>query len=86
MFIYRVYTERKNMGVIERIARTVADGFTVLNADGVWKKQRENSVVFEFVGDKTLACAVVKFARSVKTLNWQDAVLVTSEKIQGGLI
>lgn len=86
MFRYRVYTENKNVRVVKHFADQIADGYTVLDADGVWKKQHEKSLVIEFIGAKQLAVEIVKFARKIKAINLQEAVLVTSESIQGGLI
>lgn len=86
MFRYRVYTENKNVRVLRHLADCVADGYTVINADGVWKKQHEKSLVIEFIGAKQLAVEVVKLARKIKSINLQEAVLVTSEVVTGGLI
>ncbi len=71
--IYRIYTEKK-VG-IEKLISFYFDGFSILNAIGYWKGQREDSIVIEIItNDNNKVKALVQ---EIKKTNRQECVLVT---------
>ena len=73
--MYRIYTEDTNRKGILACVSAAFEGFTVIPAQGYWKGERENSLVLEFETED--AGAVYALAESIRTLNHQEAVLVT---------
>jgi len=88
--LYRIYTERKNLPEIERILTQAGfDGFTILDAVGFWKGKAEYSVVVEILTEddaQDFHVRVHKVAKTIKRVNAQDAVLITSSKVDSLLV
>lgn len=49
-------------------------GYTIIEAKGYWKKQKESSLIIEVISDK--ACFVYDVATWIKIRNKQQAVMV----------
>ena len=90
MILYRIYTERKNLPEIESIVTQAGfDGFTMLDAVGFWQGKAEYSLVLEFITEEDpqfFHTRIVQVAETIKRINAQDAVLVTSQKVDSTLI
>ncbi len=82
---YRIYTERKNIQKSIALALCYFQGFTLFNSIGVWEGTQENSMVFEIIDGNVFADTTVHpvylFAQALKSLNEQQAVFVTREKV-----
>ena len=77
MNTYRLYTENKNANeVIEHVSHTF-ESFTYFTGIGYWKRQREDALVIEFIGELELDPKVDALAKWIKAHNNQQAVLVT---------
>ena len=80
--IYRIYTE--DLGNIPEIVSQYFDGFTVFEAVGYWKGQREKTAVVELVTDERVK--VYEMARTIKELNKQESVLVVPVSVSEGVL
>lgn len=78
--LYRLFTEDINRDVIETLAKSVFDAFTIFNGKGYWGGRAENSLILEVVGQDTpeLATKFRGLARRIKEVNNQQAVLIQS--------
>lgn len=78
--LYRLFTEDLNRGLIETLAKSVYDAFTIFTGKGYWKGQAENSLVLEVISDDSPeeASKFRGLARRIKEANGQQAVLVQS--------
>lgn len=74
--LYRICTENVNQNKIEKIVSKLFDGFTIVKGTGFWKRQKENSLIVEIVGDESDLNKVKSIASEIKVINDQDAVLV----------
>lgn len=83
---FRIYTENTNLPHIIKLSRAISDAFTVYHTTGFWKSSQERSLIIELIGSSLLRRKVKRLAQSIKRENSQEAVLVTSEFIHGGLI
>lgn len=83
-YIYRIYTEDKNLPKIERILDEHFPGYSVFKGRGVWKGVKENSLLIEV--DGAHSAEVSKVAGKIKKLNAQDAILVQRNPISAILV
>ena len=79
--LYRILTERKNTKQVEGIVSKYFTGYTILKADGYWKRERENSLIIEIDTNgggnpKTNKVKLNAIADAIKRLNQQQAVLI----------
>jgi hypothetical protein len=89
MKLYRIYTENKNKDFIKRLCDLAFDGYTLYQADGVWRGQHESSLVIEYLAvdyETEPGEQVENVARRIKEQNGQHAVLVTWHDIGMQLI
>ena len=82
---YRIYTELKNLENIAHILNSSFEGYTMYPARGVWKGIPEKALVIEII-EESAQEKVLCAARSIKEFNGQDAVFITTEKIEAELI
>ena len=73
--LYRIYTERKNEEVIEKIVGKYFEGFSILKSEGFWRLQKEDSLIIEIVAEDTDKL-INDLAKEIKEANKQEAILV----------
>jgi len=74
--LYRIFTENVNRKKIEGIVTERYIGYTIMNSTGMWKGQKEKSLVIEICTDKAEDAKVDWIAKAIKRENNQEAVLV----------
>lgn len=86
MKVYRIYTEDVNREEIKALADETLPAYTLFNGEGRWRGVSENSIMLEyidfgelFLSEKDTESVIKGLARSIKTANKQQAVLVTIE-------
>jgi hypothetical protein len=92
--LYRLYTEGgpRREAKVREIVGAQFDGFTILQAEGSWKGQRENSIVVEILVDSNEIRSTVSgqvsvedvvriVATDIKFLNVQETVIVTRQNV-----
>lgn len=72
--LYRIITENKNGRTVAAIVKRHFADFTLLNATGYWRGQREKSLIIEI--ETKLVKRVTEAARAIKRHNRQFAVLI----------
>ena len=82
--LYRILTENKNLGQVEKILRKDFEGFTILKAEGHWRLQKENTLVIEI--ETTDLEKIKKVAKDIKVANNQEAVLIQKIRNHAWLI
>jgi hypothetical protein len=82
--MYRIYTEDINRAGIEAILNSRFDAYTLLPAVGVWRGQREQSLVVEV--ETQDRGAVEDAARAIKEANRQEAVLLLEVPAEAVLV
>jgi hypothetical protein len=88
MRIFRIYTEATG-NLAERAEREIAtkfEGFSSFRGHGVWKGEREESIVFEILTAEHNRALVLAAAENIRLGNGQEAVLVTASDIVAELI
>lgn len=80
--LYRILTEDKNRKQVEDIIRAKFPGFTLYQAEGHWRLQREQTLIIEIETD--LDEPIMSVARDIKLANQQEAVLV--QRIQNSAV
>ena len=86
MFRYRLYTEDLNEARLCELFSAAFDSYTVFHAEGRYKTKCEWSLIFEVITQKPAWIHVSHLAEIIKKINKQESVLLTHEKINGGLI
>lgn len=78
MIIYRLYAENINKDKIREIVSKRFDEFTMIEAQGYWKGNKENNLVIEIVADKFYVNAILikEIAREICEMNKQERVMV----------
>lgn len=79
---FRIYTEDKNTKRLRILSKALFDSYTLFKGSGTWRGIDEKSIVFEMIGSSTLERRVLSFARTIKIVNSQQAVLVTRELVE----
>jgi len=74
--LYRVLTENVNRGNIDKIVGRYFDGYTVIEAQGVWCGKRENSLIIEIIAEGKDRPKVLAIAREINIANKQECCLV----------
>jgi uncharacterized membrane-anchored protein YitT (DUF2179 family) len=72
--MYRIYTEDANRSDVYAILDSHVSGYTIIEAIGSWKGQREASLVIELID--VPASTVTAIARTIRAHNKQESVLV----------
>jgi len=77
MKTYRIYTEDKNRESVIALTAKKFDSFTVYDAKGYWKGEKEDSLVIEIIDeDSDIRYRVNTLAYEIRILNKQDTVLI----------
>lgn len=87
--LIRIFTENKNFSEIEELVGKYFDGATFIKAEGLWRGEREHSLIIEIVTDLGRLTGIKRIERlcyDIKELNNQDTVLVQYIEIQSRLI
>lgn len=74
--LYRIYAERKNLEQIKRIVSDQFPGFTLIQAEGFWRLQREDSLIIEICCPKSEREQINELAAKIRDANKQESVLV----------
>ena len=78
MFKYQITAERKpdsEAWIIHHLSKIV-DGFTLVNATGCYKGQREDSIIITIVSDEFLMTKLMSFIRLYCAKFVQECVLI----------
>ena len=88
MKLYRIYTENLQRIKIEAEANKLLESYTILTGTGYWRGANEDILVIECIaGESTMEYIKIKqLARTIKALNKQDAVLVTSQDVDSWMV
>jgi hypothetical protein len=76
--LYRILTEDKNLNGIKKILNGLFNGYTIIEAEGLWKGVAENSLVIEIDSlgqDSFLKERIIQAAIEIKHLNNQIEVM-----------
>lgn len=85
-FVYRLYTENTNIDRLHSLIGISFDGYTVYAAQGVWRGDKELTVVFEIIsGDLSTLSTLKGIADVICEENHQQAVLVTRSPVESFL-
>lgn len=79
---FRIYTENK-----PNVASLVGDyfpAFTLFDASGYWKGQKESSSVIEIMTEDQ--SKVKALAERIKLENSQEAILITADKVEEEIV
>jgi hypothetical protein len=82
--MYRILTEDMNVDQLKGMLVGLGLDFTVLNAQGCWHGQRENSIAIEF--DNISRNRAEDVAQIIKSINRQEAVLLQEFPVNSQLI
>ena len=74
LVMYRILTERKNADQVKDALRDRGFDYTVIDAEGSWRGQIEDSMAIELDGVSWDVAANI--ARLIKTMNEQETVLI----------
>jgi hypothetical protein len=90
--LYQIYTEDKNYKVVEEVVSDEFSGFSIIQANGFYKRVEEDALIIEIIGDlPTCASAdnlryelerVRRVAKLIKERNKQEVVILTVTTIK----
>ena len=88
MKLYRICTEAKNVKRISEFAGNMFEGCGIFQGKGYWKGKQESSLCIEvFTGDDAgTKLAVIEFAKNIKAINKQEAVLIEEFEVRGEFV
>lgn len=90
MQLYRIYTEKKNIGAIENLLNIYFKGYTLINGTGYYEGEKENSLIVEVIlepsGTNLNHDNLQKIADEIKKFNNQKSVLITCSNIVADFI
>lgn len=87
MIFYRIHTEYVTLDNLDEVITLVKTMFPTTGANfvqgtGLWHGKTENSLVIEYIGSIADYPSIELLARAIKTLNNQEAVLITLTNCQ----
>jgi len=83
MFVYRLYTEAKNVDRLHELIGEDFKGYTAIKSLGVYNGKVEDSIVFEIVDDSLGTLSVLAaISEIIRRENNQECVLVTRNEIE----
>jgi type II secretory pathway component PulC len=82
--MYRILTEEKNVEQVKATLTGLGLDFTLFNAQGCWRGQRENSLAIEL--DNISLSRAEDAARIIKSMNKQEAILLQEIPVVSKLI
>jgi len=74
--IYKICIEDKNLNKVKDLCSICFDNFTVYYTEKYWKGKREKNIVIEINTEKDYEL-IEAIARKIKSLNGQEAILIT---------
>ena len=74
--LFRIYTENKNREWLEEFVSRTFKGFTIIEATGYWKGERERSLLIEIAALPHYKPVVEALASTIAYQNKQEACLV----------
>lgn len=88
MYKYTIYTEDINRDRIEALfaCSKIIHSYTLYNGIGVWQGQKEKNITIVIIDTEFIKAEVKRIATCIKQVNKQEAVLLTIEKVEGGLL
>ncbi|GEM_PF-4413070 len=92
MIKYTLYTENKNIESIKGFINLYYKGYTIINACGYWQGIKEKSLKIEILTEKSKRqliynkIAVNAIIESIKKINNQSSVLLTTESIKADFL
>ncbi len=81
MYQYRIYTENKNLPVIQNLLANEVDGYTLYHAQGAWHGVKEPSIVIEVLSQDDITGTIVEVAQAIKRIGAQESVLITTQSV-----
>lgn len=82
--MYRILTERKNVDSIKRVLCGYCLDYTLLEGQGSWHGQREESLIIEL--DSASEDIAERAAQAIKNINNQEKVLLQEIAVRSQLI
>ena len=76
---YEIYTENKNLLVIETVVGASFSGFTIQQTTGYWKGRQEPSLIITIITEDV--DAIQSTAEAICAFNAQESVLVVSTPV-----
>jgi len=76
--LFRIFTESRedfDKVTVETVGRAF-QGYTVYHSDGIWQGHAEKSLVVEILANDEDFIKIKDIAREIKSLNFQQAVLI----------
>jgi hypothetical protein len=87
MKLYRIYTENKNLNKVRNLLNVCFECYTIIDGQGTWKSKGEKSIIVELIlNGEVNEKRVYAVAESIKTINKQEAVLITAHEVETRLI
>jgi hypothetical protein len=86
MIKYSIYTENKNIGQIKDTICQYYKGFTIIKTIGYWQGIAEKSLKIEILSEDKERQNIKEIVRIIKSINNQEAVLLTVEDVTGVLL
>jgi len=85
--LYTIYTERLHPAQVEKMVSYHVSGATFLYGTGCWHSQLEDALIISILSsDPTMPDTVHRIAETIKTINKQQSVLVTSAPVESELL
>ena len=83
MISWKIHTERKNFDqIVEAVIQFFpCNGANFSSSTGLWKEKLEESLVIEIIGTARYKSKIKHLANLIKTMNQQEAVLVTATEL-----
>lgn len=88
MIKYTIHTENKNLRGIKTVLKSylVNAGYTIRHCEGSWKGKEEKALEIVIIHNTPLHAVIKPLAEAIRNLNNQEAVLITSEKLEAELV
>lgn len=74
--IYRLYTEDLNRKEVIKIITKYYQGFTIIEATGFWRLNKEKTIIIEIVTVGLFFGNIENIVDEIKKLNNQESILV----------
>ncbi len=84
--LFRIVTEDRNRAGIVNLLDSFLQGYTLIDARGVWNGEPEDSLIIEWLTTSNNRYIVDQIARQIKISNDQQAVLVQEIDVRSRLI
>jgi len=84
MKVYRIYTQNSKLKWLKSVLDELFDGYTLIKAEGYWRKQREKSLIIEVITielDHAMQHKLDKLVKMLHGYGEQECVLITKQEI-----